>query len=86
MKSTNVVESKFVLLLRFIYHTVYTCWYFVHENLLRSHLQDLKDVTHNVHYENYRVGRLNESNINFSSELGLPTWMLENGHNDKSKP
>ncbi|XP_022372588.1 septin-12 isoform X1 [Enhydra lutris kenyoni] len=29
--------------------------------LIRSHLQDLKDVTHNVHYENYRVCRLNES-------------------------
>lgn len=26
-----------------------------------SHLQDLKDITHNVHYENYRVIRLNES-------------------------
>ncbi|XP_038183595.1 septin-12 isoform X2 [Arvicola amphibius] len=29
--------------------------------LIRSHLQDLKDITHNVHYENYRVLRLNES-------------------------
>nr|KAF6442225.1 hypothetical protein HJG63_017375 [Rousettus aegyptiacus] len=29
--------------------------------LIRSHLQDLKDITHNVHYENYRVCRLNES-------------------------
>uniref|UniRef100_A0A2K6EW78 Septin 12 n=1 Tax=Propithecus coquereli TaxID=379532 RepID=A0A2K6EW78_PROCO len=31
--------------------------------LIRSHLQDLKDVTHNVHYENYRVIRLNESHL-----------------------
>nr|KAF6367028.1 hypothetical protein mPipKuh1_015577 [Pipistrellus kuhlii] len=31
--------------------------------LIRSHLQDLKDITHNVHYENYRVGRLNESHM-----------------------
>ncbi|XP_029767171.1 septin-12 isoform X1 [Terrapene carolina triunguis] len=30
--------------------------------LIRSHLQDLKDITHNVHYESYRVQRLNESN------------------------
>ncbi|NXF35196.1 SEP12 protein, partial [Nyctibius bracteatus] len=30
--------------------------------LIRSHLQDLKDITHNVHYESYRVRRLNESN------------------------
>ncbi|KAJ7305724.1 hypothetical protein JRQ81_010090 [Phrynocephalus forsythii] len=30
--------------------------------LIRSHLQDLKDITHSVHYERYRVRRLNESN------------------------
>ncbi|XP_074866379.1 septin-12 isoform X2 [Carettochelys insculpta] len=30
--------------------------------LIRSHLQDLKDITHNVHYESYRVRRLSESN------------------------
>ncbi|XP_067859483.1 uncharacterized protein septin12 isoform X1 [Heptranchias perlo] len=30
--------------------------------LIRSHLQDLKDVTHKIHYEAYRVRRLNESN------------------------
>ncbi|KAF4015558.1 septin-12 [Dama dama] len=29
--------------------------------LIRSHLQDLKDITHNVHYENYRIVRLKES-------------------------
>ncbi|KAK2097474.1 Septin-12 [Saguinus oedipus] len=31
--------------------------------LIRSHLQDLKDITHNVHYENYRIIRLNESHL-----------------------
>jgi septin 3/9/12 len=31
--------------------------------LASSHLQDLKDITHNVHYENYRVIRLNESHL-----------------------
>nr|KAF6490930.1 hypothetical protein HJG59_016291 [Molossus molossus] len=31
--------------------------------LIRSHLQDLKDITHNVHYENYRVCRLNQSHM-----------------------
>ncbi|XP_061567856.1 neuronal-specific septin-3 isoform X2 [Cololabis saira] len=46
--------------------------------LIRSHLQDLKDVTHNIHYETYRVQRLNASNMNFS-ELVLSTWQLENG-------
>ncbi|XP_037544717.1 neuronal-specific septin-3 [Nematolebias whitei] len=46
--------------------------------LIRSHLQDLKDVTHNIHYETYRVQRLNDSNMNFS-ELLLSAWPLENG-------
>uniref|UniRef100_A0A1A8HWD8 Septin 12 n=1 Tax=Nothobranchius kuhntae TaxID=321403 RepID=A0A1A8HWD8_NOTKU len=46
--------------------------------LIRSHLQDLKDVAHDIHYEAYRVRRLNESNMNFS-ELVLSTWPLENG-------
>ncbi|XP_074697080.1 septin-12 isoform X1 [Strix aluco] len=41
--------------------------------LIRSHLQDLKDITHNVHYESYRVRRLNESNGPALSPLnGLP--------------
>ncbi|XP_055079730.1 neuronal-specific septin-3-like isoform X2 [Periophthalmus magnuspinnatus] len=39
--------------------------------LIRSHLQDLKDVTHNILYETYRVRRLNQANVDFS-ELGLP--------------
>ncbi|CAN9505355.1 unnamed protein product [Ophioblennius macclurei] len=46
--------------------------------LIRSHLQDLKEVTHHILYEKYRVQRLNESNITFS-ELGLSAWPLENG-------
>ncbi|KAM9843142.1 uncharacterized protein ACBR49_012368 [Aulostomus maculatus] len=50
--------------------------------LIRSHLQDLKDVTHNIHYETYRVRRLNESNINFC-ERGLSLWPMENGTADK---
>ena len=29
--------------------------------LLRSHLQDLKEVTHNIHYETYRAKRLNDN-------------------------
>ncbi|KAM6196839.1 septin-12 [Sarcoramphus papa] len=42
--------------------------------LIRSHLQDLKDITHNVHYESYRVRRLNESNRPVLSPLnGLPS-------------
>ncbi|XP_071616688.1 septin-12-like isoform X2 [Heliangelus exortis] len=41
--------------------------------LIRSHLQDLKDITHNVHYESYRVRRLNESNrVAQGPRNGLP--------------
>ncbi|XP_054036671.1 septin-12 isoform X2 [Dryobates pubescens] len=41
--------------------------------LIRSHLQDLKDITHNVHYESYRVRRLSESSRLALSPLnGLP--------------
>nr|XP_061832956.1 neuronal-specific septin-3-like [Nerophis lumbriciformis] len=29
--------------------------------LIRSHLQDLKEVTHNIHYETYRANRLHEN-------------------------
>ncbi|KAI4872698.1 hypothetical protein NFI96_029827 [Prochilodus magdalenae] len=29
--------------------------------LIRSHLQDLKEVTHNIHYETYRAKRLNDN-------------------------
>lgn len=49
--------------------------------LSRSHLQDLKDVTHNIHYETYRVKRLNESNAN---GLPLSPLTLENGTLEKS--
>uniref|UniRef100_UPI003AAE6E66 uncharacterized protein septin12 isoform X1 n=1 Tax=Centroberyx gerrardi TaxID=166262 RepID=UPI003AAE6E66 len=52
--------------------------------LIRSHLQDLKDVTHNIHYETYRVRRLNESNMNFNG-LELSIRPLENGNADKSE-
>uniref|UniRef100_A0AAY5KAA7 Neuronal-specific septin-3 n=3 Tax=Esox lucius TaxID=8010 RepID=A0AAY5KAA7_ESOLU len=29
--------------------------------LIRTHLQDLKEITHNIHYETYRAKRLNEN-------------------------
>ncbi|XP_056143520.1 neuronal-specific septin-3 isoform X2 [Lampris incognitus] len=52
--------------------------------LIRSHLQDLKDVTHNIHYETYRVRRLNESNINLNGLLPSP-HPVENGKADVSE-
>lgn len=30
-------------------------------------MQNIKDITGNIHYETYRVRRLNESNVHFSS-------------------
>ncbi|XP_048868973.1 neuronal-specific septin-3-like isoform X1 [Brienomyrus brachyistius] len=44
--------------------------------LIRSHLQDLKDVTHNIHYETYRVRKLNDSNVN---GLGLSCLSITTG-------
>ncbi|KAM4024602.1 septin-12 isoform 3-T4 [Anomaloglossus baeobatrachus] len=41
--------------------------------LIRSNLQDLKDITHNIHYESYRVGRLNEKMNGTPSQLKDPS-------------
>lgn len=35
----------------------------------RTHMQNIKDITSNMHYETYRVRRLNESNGHFTSQL-----------------
>ncbi|MFT7812136.1 uncharacterized protein LOC108927080 isoform X1 [Arapaima gigas] len=43
--------------------------------LIRSHLQDLKDITHNIHYETYRVRRLNDIKVN---GIGLSPLMPAN--------
>lgn len=37
--------------------------------LIRSNLQDLKDITHNIHYETYRVSRLNEKVNGVTAQL-----------------
>ncbi|KAM9770483.1 septin 9b isoform 3-T3 [Menidia menidia] len=42
--------------------------------LIRTHMQNIKDITGSIHYEMYRVRRLNESNANISFEPSdLPT-------------
>ncbi|XP_071975877.1 septin-12 isoform X1 [Engystomops pustulosus] len=43
--------------------------------LIRSNLQDLKDITHNIHYESYRVGRLNEKMNGAPSQLKDPSGL-----------
>lgn len=34
----------------------------------RTHMQNIKDITGSIHYETYRVRRLNESNAHFKSQ------------------
>lgn len=56
----NPEHSDFILLKRF---------------LIQTHMQDLKDVTHDVHYENYRISCLSElkaAGISVSEEASCP--------------
>ncbi|KAJ6658966.1 hypothetical protein lerEdw1_019603 [Lerista edwardsae] len=45
--------------------------------VIRTHLQDLKEVTHNIHYETYRAKRLNDNG-------GLPPVTIETEENHES--
>ncbi|XP_071657465.1 neuronal-specific septin-3 isoform X3 [Patagioenas fasciata] len=45
--------------------------------VIRTHLQDLKEVTHNIHYETYRAKRLNDNG-------GLPPMTVETEENHES--
>uniref|UniRef100_A0A671VAD8 Septin 9b n=1 Tax=Sparus aurata TaxID=8175 RepID=A0A671VAD8_SPAAU len=40
---------------------------YLRDLLIRTHMQNIKDITGSIHYETYRVRRLNESNIHFNS-------------------
>ncbi|XP_059195773.1 septin 9b isoform X3 [Centropristis striata] len=40
---------------------------YLRDLLIRTHMQNIKDITGSIHYETYRVRRLNESNAHFSS-------------------
>uniref|UniRef100_A0AAQ5ZRK2 Septin-type G domain-containing protein n=1 Tax=Amphiprion ocellaris TaxID=80972 RepID=A0AAQ5ZRK2_AMPOC len=42
---------------------------YLRDLLIRTHMQNIKDITGSIHYETYRVRRLNESNIHFSAHL-----------------
>uniref|UniRef100_A0A8C2X871 Septin 9 n=1 Tax=Cyclopterus lumpus TaxID=8103 RepID=A0A8C2X871_CYCLU len=39
---------------------------YLRDLLIRTHMQNIKDITGSIHYETYRVRRLNESNGHFS--------------------
>ncbi|XP_028256065.1 septin 9b isoform X2 [Parambassis ranga] len=41
---------------------------YLRDLLIRTHMQNIKDITGSIHYETYRVRRLNESNALFSSQ------------------
>ncbi|XP_068582795.1 neuronal-specific septin-3-like isoform X3 [Cebidichthys violaceus] len=41
---------------------------YLRDLLIRTHMQNIKDITGSIHYETYRVRRLNESNGHFSSD------------------
>lgn len=45
----------------------------------RTHLQDLKEVTHNIHYETYRAKRLNDNG-------GLPPVSVDTEESHDSNP
>ncbi|KAM6939988.1 septin 9b isoform 1-T1 [Xenentodon cancila] len=40
---------------------------YLRDLLIRTHMQNIKDITSNIHYETYRVRRLNESNGHLDS-------------------
>uniref|UniRef100_A0A673CZH4 Septin-9-like n=1 Tax=Sphaeramia orbicularis TaxID=375764 RepID=A0A673CZH4_9TELE len=39
---------------------------YLRDLLIRTHMQNIKDITGSIHYETYRVRRLNESNTHFN--------------------
>lgn len=41
---------------------------YLRDLLIRTHMQNIKDITGSIHYETYRVRRLNESNALFNSQ------------------
>ncbi|XP_061766781.1 neuronal-specific septin-3-like isoform X1 [Nerophis ophidion] len=40
---------------------------YLRDLLIRTHMQNIKDITGSIHYETYRVRRLNESNVHLSA-------------------
>ena len=54
MKMTCVTFAKLYKPAYDLFHVVFRC----KSTCLRTHMQDLKDVTRDVHYENYRLKRI----------------------------
>ena len=58
-----VSQYNYIIIIRFfmfffVFFVFFFCFFFFHFLNIRTHMQDLKDVTNNVHYENYRCKKL----------------------------
>uniref|UniRef100_A0A8C6LIR7 Septin 9a n=1 Tax=Nothobranchius furzeri TaxID=105023 RepID=A0A8C6LIR7_NOTFU len=53
---------------------------YLRDLLIRTHMQNIKDITSSIHYEMYRVRRLNENNTAVAHANGPPAvpYLLEN--------
>ncbi|XP_061568706.1 neuronal-specific septin-3-like isoform X2 [Cololabis saira] len=49
---------------------------YLRDLLIRTHMQNIKDITSSIHYEMYRVRRLNENNTAVAHANGLPEHHL----------
>ncbi|XP_029293178.1 septin 9a isoform X2 [Cottoperca gobio] len=49
---------------------------YLRDLLIRSHMQNIKDITSSIHYEMYRVRRLNENNTVVARANGIPEHHL----------
>ncbi|XP_077590234.1 neuronal-specific septin-3-like isoform X2 [Stigmatopora nigra] len=49
---------------------------FLRDLLIRTHMQNIKDITSSIHYEMYRVRRLNENNTTVTQTNGVPEHHL----------
>ncbi|KAJ4932416.1 hypothetical protein JOQ06_010839 [Pogonophryne albipinna] len=49
---------------------------YLRDLLIRSHMQNIKDITSSIHYEMYRVRRLNENNTVLAHANGVPEHHL----------
>uniref|UniRef100_A0A3B3C6L3 Septin 9a n=1 Tax=Oryzias melastigma TaxID=30732 RepID=A0A3B3C6L3_ORYME len=49
---------------------------YLRDLLIRTHMQNIKDITSSIHYEMYRVRRLNENNTAVTQANGIPEHHL----------
>nr|XP_020452683.1 neuronal-specific septin-3-like isoform X2 [Monopterus albus] len=60
---------------------------YLRDLLIRTHMQNIKDITGSIHYETYRVRRLNESNTHFTSHASDdPALQPESNGQQEERP